>query len=255
MDVPHSMLEADEDSAGIAASLVEPPASRILTTLRHRWPEYVLEIVVIVFSISLSFAFDAWRESRHQHELEQLYLHTLSDNLKSDAHTLDDIIADTKTVLASTGQLMAFSQEPSTAVPAPFRTAVGSMVQRPSFVAHDAAFTNLRSSGNLQVIRDFGLKNALFDYYQDLENIKATEGAEREVLITVLGPYLTRSIPLHPSSEDSGAESVMKQVLGNVEFQNGCWIRIQNRTELLGKYRKARDEAARIGSLIGKQLD
>jgi hypothetical protein len=58
-----------------------------------------------------------------------------------------------------------------------------------------------------------------------------------------------------PSSDDSGAESVMKQVLGNVEFQNGCWIRIQNRTELLGKYRKARDEAARIGSLIGKQLD
>jgi hypothetical protein len=254
MDAPHSMVEADDDSGETVAASEDRPRLRILSTLNHRWPEYVLEVVVIVFSISLSFALDAWRESRHQHELEQLYLHTLSDNLESDGRTLDDVTRETERVLAATRLLIALSERPSPFVAGPFRSAVGTMVQRPSFVAHDAAFANLRSSGNLQVIRDFGLKNALFDYYQDLENIKATEAAEREVLISVIGPYLVRSMPLRPGSDDSGAP-VMAQVLSSVEFQNGCWIRMQNRAELLGKYRKARVEESRIVALIRKQLD
>jgi len=164
MDAPHSMLEAeaDDDSAGTAATSEEKPASRILATLRHRWPEYVLEVLVIVFSISLSFALDAWRESKHRHELEQLYLKTLADNLEADANTLDEIIGDTEAVLASTRRLIALSQNPSSAVPGQFRADVGSMVQRPSFVAHDAAFANLRSSGNLEVIRDFDPKHQQF---------------------------------------------------------------------------------------------
>jgi hypothetical protein len=122
-------------------------------------------------------------------------------------------------------------------------------------VAHDAAFSNLRSSGNLQVIGDFSLKNALFDYYQDLEGIKATEGAEREALISVLGPYLVRSVQLHPSHAGSDDGPVLRQALGTVEFQNGCWVRIQNRTELLGKYQKALAEEEQIRASIRKRLD
>jgi hypothetical protein len=256
MDAPHSMLEAEEDGGEVSpAPTDQTTSSRIRTTLRHRWPEYVLEVIVIVFSISLSFALDAWRESHHRHELEQLYLRTLDDNLQSDDHTLDDVIGGSNAVLASTRRLMALSQNPSAGSPERFRADVGSMVQRPSFVAHDAAFANLRSSGNLEVIRNFALKNALFDYYQDIEAIKATEGAEREALIFIIGPFLLRSMPLHPMSGDADSGTVMRNVLGNIEFQNGCWVRIQNRSELLGKYQKVRSEEQRIRAAIRKQLD
>ena len=38
------------------------PGGPVLATLRHRWPEYLIEIFVIVLSISISFGLDQWKE-------------------------------------------------------------------------------------------------------------------------------------------------------------------------------------------------
>jgi hypothetical protein len=76
MEIPHirpddsEKIPSTEESGRPAHS---SPGGPIVAVLRHRWPEYLIEIVVIVFSISISFAFDQWKERRHEHEVEQLY--------------------------------------------------------------------------------------------------------------------------------------------------------------------------------------
>ncbi len=55
---------------------------RILTTLSEKWPEYLIEAVVIVASILGAYALDNWNENRKQSNEEQLILSLLLEDLE-----------------------------------------------------------------------------------------------------------------------------------------------------------------------------
>src|SRR4051812_1759002 len=131
------------------------PGGPVLAALRHRWPEYLIEIFVIVFSISISFGLDQWKDTRHEDEVEQLYLKTLSGNLASDIDALHEIIPETQLVIRKAQSLLDASRASTPISPAQLDVDIRDIARRPSFFAHDAAFSDLRSSGNLRVIHDF----------------------------------------------------------------------------------------------------
>ncbi len=107
------------------------------------------------------------------------------------------------------------------------------------------------------MIHDFGLKSALFDYYGDYESIKAKEAAERESLITLVAPLLFRKVafgggPAAPRV--SGAAEAPAPVPNDREFNNTLWLRLHERGELLGDYRKELDFAERLKRRIAREI-
>jgi type II secretory pathway pseudopilin PulG len=137
---------------------------KLANLIRERWPEYVVEIAVIIFSISISFALDEWKDRQQKQELEQLYLKELARDIDADIRQLNGIIAETKQVAQKANGLIKLSQQESQPVYSQFVNDVRFIFKRPRFVAQDATFSDLKSSGNLQTMRSFPLKNALFDY-------------------------------------------------------------------------------------------
>jgi hypothetical protein len=264
MEIPHIRPEDDpaKAPAGEPARRSEHPSrgGPILAVLRHRWPEYLIEIVVIVLSISISFALDQWKESRHEHEVEQLYLRTLSNNLTSDIDALNGAIPETQLVIRKAHRLLAICQGGDLGSES-INEDILDIARRPSFFAHDAGFTDLKSSGNLRVLHDFRLKNALFDYYGRYESIKAKEASERESLITLVAPNLLRTVAISEPAEAPGttsarsATSATSATLAAIRhdrvFANGMWVRIHERGELLDDYQ----QELRLAESIQKRIE
>ncbi len=273
MEIPQ-MPHEDEAAEAAEATEAQPPAPRrprggpLVATLRHRWPEYLIEIFVIVFSISVSFGLDQWKERRREDEVERLYLKTLADNLGADVEALGEIIAGTRGVILRTQELLAASRSSTPPPAARFNAAFSEMARRPSFFAHDAAFSDLRSSGNLRVIHDFRLKNALFDYYGEYESIKAKELTERESMITLVAPFVLKHIRLGSGFADAGGTAGAGRSGGepaspplpaptlynDPEFVNTLWLRMRDRGELLHDYSGELALARRLRQRIAREL-
>jgi hypothetical protein len=246
MEIPNLPREEPEDDAP-APPKHRSPFGAIAATLRHRWPEYLIEIFVIVFSISVSFALDQWKERRHDEELERLYLKTLSDNLAADIDTLHEVIPETQLVLRKAQALIDASRASGPMTSTSVDEGIVDIARRPSFLAHDAAFSDLRSSGNLRLIHDFKLKNALFDYYGKSESIKAKETAERESLITLVAPYLLKKVEIGSGAADTPA------IHRDREFANTMWVRLHERSELLADYQQELAFAERLRQRIARE--
>lgn len=144
--MPLQEAPATEEKA-VAVPAARSRGGPVAATLRHRWPEYLLEMVVIVLSISLSFALDQWKERRREAELEQLYLKTLAGNLASDIDKLHEVIPETRLVLRKAQALLDRSRASVSTPPvtsAQLNEDLLDIGRRPSFLAHDTAFADLR---------------------------------------------------------------------------------------------------------------
>lgn len=247
MEIPNLPREESKEDAP-APPKHRSPFGAIAATLRHRWPEYLIEIFVIVFSISVSFALDQWKERRHDEALERLYLKTLSDNLAADIDTLHEVIPETQLVLRKAQALLDASRASGPMTSTSVDEGIVDIARRPSFLAHDAAFSDLRSSGNLRLIHDFKLKNALFDYYGKSESIKTKETSERESLITLVAPYLLKKVAIGSGAADTPA------IRNDREFANTMWVRLHERSELLADYQQELAFAERLRRRIAREV-
>lgn len=63
---------------------------RILTTLSQKWPEYLLEVLVLIIGIYGAFALDSWNEDRKQSQVKETYLNSLIEDLTKDSLLLSD---------------------------------------------------------------------------------------------------------------------------------------------------------------------
>lgn len=210
---------------------------KLSNLLQERWPEYVLEVVVIIFSITISFALDEWKDERHKQEVEQTYLKGLYSDIQTDTNQLKEIITETQHVIQKAASLSRFTPQRSGPTYAQFVGDIRYIFKRPRFIAEDATFSDLKSTGNMQVISSFPLKTSLFDYYRQYESIVQIEGAELETTNSIIGPYILRRFSLSSTVAPlSNANWVM--ITQEPEFQNAMLVRRSTREELLMNYQR-----------------
>ncbi|MVM38414.1 hypothetical protein GO730_13895 [Spirosoma sp. HMF3257] len=222
--------------------------------LREKWPEYVLEVIVIIFSITISFALDEWKDNRHKQELEQIYLKGLYSDIETDLGQLKEVIDETQQVIQTATHLSGLTPQAPETNYNQFVSNVRFVFKRPRFIAEDATFSDLKSTGNMQVISNVLLKKSLFDYYKQYETIVQVETAELETTNTVVAPYLLKRLSLGAASMNV-PKSGWSMMTGEVEFQNALLIRRTTREELLHDYQHSLKLGNQILALIKPKLN
>lgn len=154
--------------SGLAHRRIDNLLKRIAMHIRrHDWFAVAVEILVVVIGLLLAFQFDRWREDRVERAEERVYIQRLVADVGKDIPEIEYAIDLQSLRLELADLLIAAIETPEVALDKPvlFIGAVNqaAFTYTPELTSH--TFENLRSTGNLRLIRSESVKNALFDYY------------------------------------------------------------------------------------------
>jgi hypothetical protein len=129
------------------------------------------EFVLIVMGVLVALWVEGWRESREDRQSEQRYLAGLATDLRADLAEMDSATVWSRRFLQSSKVVLAFLEgadvQPDSLIQA---VTVAGWQYPPTFSTH--TIDDLRSTGNLRLLRDDSLKRAISSYYQTLRRFE-----------------------------------------------------------------------------------
>jgi hypothetical protein len=133
--------------------------------LKHKIGEILIEIIIIVFAITLSLLFERWRQNTEDHDLQRRFLQGLRADLVKDVSELK--ASSLKWV--SMKQAATYFLRPEQAIAwASDSTAFYAykLFHNVYFFPNSNRYEALKSTGKLDVIEDEQLQNNIIDLYQ-----------------------------------------------------------------------------------------
>ena len=134
---------------------------------QHDWFAVFIEIAVVVIGLMLAFQLDRWWEARGEQAQESEYVARLIDDIESDIPIISHAINLANLRKDMADLLMDVAENPAAALGKPilFVAAVqqSAFTYSPNLASH--TFEDMRSTGNLRLLRDPDIKTALYSYY------------------------------------------------------------------------------------------
>jgi hypothetical protein len=231
----------------------------ISSLLRSQWPKYLVDVLVIILSITISFTFDGFKEESSRKASEQAYLKALTADITSDISELTRVISATNNVINKANWLLSLSDNPKEIKIDEFATAIKNVMERPNFVSKDATFSDLTSSGNMLLLEDINLKAMLFEYHRLYESVRAVETSERETVNTSIAPYLMKNFSIKGLRKGAKSSVVhqgvnIEQLIQQDDFSNIFSLRLVNRSELLEAYQQELVMAEKIKVTLASKI-
>lgn len=153
---------------------------RMARSLRsHDWSVAFIEIIVVIVGLMLAFQLDRWWEQRGERAQEAEYVARLIADIEIDLPNIEHAINLAILRKAMADLLMDVVDEPDMALerPVEFLAAMhqAAFTYAPSLASH--TFEDMQSTGNLRLLREPAIKNALYDYY----NFNVTQSQYRSL--------------------------------------------------------------------------
>lgn len=142
---------------------------RIVNRLRAQdWAALVSELIIVVVGIFIAIQADRWWEQQDDLRQEKAYIARLAEDIRRDIDGVSYAIDLAALRLEFANLLITATREPEIAQDQPEKFLAS--VQQAAFTHTSAlssdTFEELRSTGNLGLLRNEALKAALFEYYR-----------------------------------------------------------------------------------------
>ena len=235
----------------------QPRKSKVMKLIRDMWPAYLIEIIVIILGISITLGLEEWRDRGKEKELEQVYLRNLQIDVEVDIKHLKAISGFTEKLLERGNALLTLirNKDGKPLNEKDVNEDVRAILGRPKFLSQDATFSDLKSSGNLHLLKNIGLRNLLFDYYNRTASIKELQDAEQLATINLSGPFFLKNFQMGSFyDQNSSGGNNEKLTISSVEFDNQVLLRVLNRQELLEFYQKTDSVAESLKTALAEEI-
>lgn len=164
--------------------------------LLRRWPEFLIEFVLIIAGILAALAIDGWVQDRADRVSERAYLELLRDDLTLIEEQLEAYV-EFESVNLEVGVAVYKAIEPENASTRDIRdlqSQFAGLSGRRTLQVTSTAYTDLQSTGNLQIIRDQDLRQKIIRYFTEAERIELI--IEKNNTALVDGFYLSSLLEL-----------------------------------------------------------
>jgi len=137
---------------------------KLLDTLSEKWPEYLLEILVLIIGIFGAFELDSWNEARKERRLETKYLKSINADLQSDLSSLENLKNIKKS--ANEAFLKFLSWETMDCTYDEYKAFMQDWINAffwSEFDPHDNTYKELINSGNLSLLQNDSVRSGLLE--------------------------------------------------------------------------------------------
>lgn len=151
---------------------------KLLETLKQKWAEYLLEMIVITFGILGAFILNNWNEVRKEGIEEGKLMRNINQEFKNNLRNLDIAMTRIDQTKSSLAKLMLAMSEPSSNLykEEKLDTLLALCSGIPTkWRRSDMNIREIESSGQLGRLKDEELKNLLYDWLGRLEVVKSVE--------------------------------------------------------------------------------
>lgn len=141
---------------------------------KYDWRKLTLELIVVFLGVTVGFLLNNWRIQNHEESLEQKYLNGFAQNINANNNNLkiaietDSLRIDNMKPIILSLQSNNFSPDSVTSV---FLNIIS--ISRLEF--YTDTYQEIISSGNLNVINDFQLKEKIVNYHISIDGVKFVE--------------------------------------------------------------------------------
>ncbi|MEQ8552623.1 MAG: DUF6090 family protein [Cyclobacteriaceae bacterium] len=132
---------------------------------RINWPDHLVNLIVVILGISIAFYMEGWRSDQKSKQLEAQYLDNLIEDLRHDNEYIDTLISIDHEKLKSL-QIVS-----GATIGRPYNedsllNHVFAIQYSPPFRTQKATYESLKTSGNIDVINEFALRNRIIELYE-----------------------------------------------------------------------------------------
>lgn len=168
------------------------------------WKRRAIEGLVIVVSILLAFAIDAWWSERQDRHAEIRQLARVSAELNTNAESIERKLETLRVAVAATSEFLSWmGPEPTIVGPKIFLNAWTELYSIGTLTLLTGASEDYLAEGRLDTARNADVRNAIVDWYSQGDDLERQYNLLREAHANV-GEYLTASMPmlhLHSANE------------------------------------------------------
>ena len=131
------------------------------------------EIVLVVIGILIALQINNWNQGRIEQKKEEVYLSNIKRDLKNQIESIDIQLEHERKYIDNTQPFLDYYYKHNKIkLDTAFNQNLTIATERKTFVRTDPTYTDLISSGNIDIIKDVNFKNKLIVYYQNLERVE-----------------------------------------------------------------------------------
>ncbi|TVP52260.1 MAG: hypothetical protein EA341_03500 [Mongoliibacter sp.] len=247
---------------------------RILSTLNQKWPEYFLEILVLIIGIYGAFALNNWNETRKDKLEERAILENLQNDLENTIAEFEFLNDLRKSAIDASIRIFELSKDIPNSSKYELDTLFGKTMIRPTYNGKMGTLELLFSTGKISLIQNEEIRAKLISWPGLIEDFIEEEVYANEIFmgtfIAELAKYAVipelfntidansfiTSTPIIQKYQtiESSIKSDYGQLLTNQEFLNHLALRNTNFIVSYAEAISLIDHANQLMELIQKEL-
>jgi len=130
------------------------------------WSDHIVNLVVVILGISIAFYLESYKEEKALRLQEMEYINSLKEDLQADVEALDTISYVNGLIKKAVVNLSDATIKLVYDTPEEIFEDVMLIQYNPPFSAQRTIYESLKSSGHMEIITDFELRNKILELYE-----------------------------------------------------------------------------------------